>query len=117
MRLFWLILGILALALGLIGVITPVLPTVPFMILATFCFSRSSERLHGWIIGHPKLGPPVIAWRERGAISRFAKRISTGSMLGAWLLSLGLGFAPWILAVQAAAIIAAASFIWSRPSA
>lgn len=117
MRLIWLICGFMALGLGLIGVITPVLPTVPFMILAAFCFSRSSERLHNWILSHPRLGPPVIAWRERGAISLFAKRISSVSMLGAWLLSLFLGLAPTILAIQAAAMIGAAAFIWSRPSA
>lgn len=117
MRAVWLVLGGMALALGVIGIVTPVLPTVPFVILAAFCFSRSSQRLHDWIITHPRLGPPVIAWRESGAISRFAKRISAASMLAAFLLSFGLGLAGWILAIQAVAMLAATAFIWSRPSA
>lgn len=79
-----------------------------------FTLVRASAQL---ILSHPRLGPPVIAWRERGAISLFAKRISSVSMLGAWLLSLFLGLAPTILAIQAAAMIGAAAFIWSRPSA
>lgn len=116
MRLIWLICGLVALGLGLIGIVTPILPTVPFLILAAFCFSRSSERLHDWILRHPRLGPPVLAWRERGAISLFAKRISTASMFAAWLLSLALGLPAWVLIVQAAALIGAAGFIWSRPS-
>ncbi|GHC29622.1 hypothetical protein GCM10007291_32680 [Gemmobacter nanjingensis] len=117
MRILWLLLGVLALALGVIGIVTPILPTVPFLILAAFGFSKSSERLHNWIISHPRLGPPIMAWRERGAISPWAKRLSTGSMVASVLLALAIGLDYRVLALQATAMAAAALFIWTRPDA
>ncbi|SEM50160.1 hypothetical protein SAMN04488103_101322 [Gemmobacter aquatilis] len=117
MRLIWLIAGGLATLLGIVGVVTPILPTVPFLILAAFCFSKSSERLHNWLINHPQFGPPILAWRERGAISLRAKQFSTLSMLAVWLISAVLGLPIWLLTLQAAALGATALFIWSRPSA
>ncbi|AVV81902.1 membrane protein [Shewanella putrefaciens] len=50
---FFLLLGLTALALGLLGIVLPLLPTVPFILLAAFCFARSSERLHMWLMAHP----------------------------------------------------------------
>ena len=50
-RIFWMILGLLCLGLGTIGVILPILPTVPFYMVTVFCFARSSKRLHDWFSG------------------------------------------------------------------
>ena len=49
-KLFWIILGCIGVGLGSIGVFLPILPSVPFLLLATFSFARSSERLHKWFI-------------------------------------------------------------------
>ena len=59
MRVIWLIAGSISLGLGLLGVFLPLLPTVPFVLLAAFCFARSSERLHDWMLEHPKFGPAI----------------------------------------------------------
>ncbi|WP_250656206.1 YbaN family protein [Alkalimarinus coralli] len=56
------ILGWLSVILGVIGIFLPLLPTTPFILLAAWCFSRSSPLFHNWLISHPKLGPIVSTW-------------------------------------------------------
>ncbi len=65
--------GALSVAVAVVGVFVPVLPTVPLLLLAAACFARSSERLHRWLLGHPRLGPVVRAYRD-GAVPRRARR-------------------------------------------
>ena len=50
-RILWLVAGLLCLALGTIGVVLPILPTVPFYMATVFCFAKSSQKLHDWFIG------------------------------------------------------------------
>jgi uncharacterized protein len=117
MQLIWLLIGLISLGLGIIGIFLPLLPTVPFLLLATFCFARSSERLHGWLLSHPKLGPPIENWSRSGAISRRAKYAATASIAVTFGISLVLGLRPWILLVQALTLICVSLFIWTRPEA
>ena len=111
----WLVAGLVALGLGLVGAVLPLLPTVPFLLLAAFCFARSSARLHGWLVGHPRLGPPIRDWEERGAISRRAKLLASLSIAATFAVSVWLALAAWVLAVQGVTLAAVALFIWSRP--
>ena len=69
--------GFLFTVIGLVGVVIPLLPTTPFLLLAAAFFARSSPRFHTWILSHPKLGPPIKDWNERGAIGGQAKRLAT----------------------------------------
>ncbi len=107
----------MALGLGAVGIVTPLLPTVPFLLLAAFCFARSSKRLHDWLLAHPTLGPPIRDWRRSGAISAKAKRLATLSIAAAFGVSLILALPFWVLAVQAAVLTAVLIFIWRRPDA
>ena len=66
-------LGIVAVILGIIGIFLPVLPTVPFLLLAAWCFERGSETLHNWIVTHKHLGPPIKEWKSHGVIRPRAK--------------------------------------------
>ncbi|BAK65241.1 conserved hypothetical protein [Sphingobium sp. SYK-6] len=106
--------GALSVLLGTAGIVLPLLPTVPFFILAAFCFARSSPALERRLIESPRFGPPIRAWRERGAISRRGKRAA----LVAFALSVGISLAmapwPWPLASIAAALVFG-TWIWTRP--
>ena len=115
MRYVWLTLGFFFTGLAVIGVALPLLPTVPFLLLAAFCFARSSQRFHDWLVHHPTLGPPIRDWRANGAIRRRAKWLATASVIAAFGISLALGLAAWVLAVQALALCGVMAFIWSRP--
>ncbi len=90
-RALWLTLGIASVVLGVIGIAVPVLPTVPFLLFAAFCFSRSSARLERWLLDHPRLGPPIRAWRENRSISRRNKQLALAMM------ALSSAFAWWVL--------------------
>jgi uncharacterized membrane protein YbaN (DUF454 family) len=71
--------GFLSLALGAIGAFLPLLPTVPFVLLAAFCFARSSPELEARLLQHPRYGPHLVAWRQSRSVSRKAKRAAWGT--------------------------------------
>ena len=116
-RALWAAGGAVALALGVVGIVTPLLPTVPFLLLAAFCFARSSGKLHRLLLTHPKLGPPIRDWQQSGAINPKAKRMATLSIGVAFAVSVLLGLRPWVLAMQALVLAAVLFFIWRRPDA
>lgn len=116
MRTLWLTCGLFFLALGVLGVVLPVLPTTPFLLVAAAAFAKSSPRLHGWLLGHPMLGPPIRNWEENGAISLAAKRLAISTMVVVFGLSLWLGLSWTILAAQAVLMGVGATFILTRPS-
>ena len=74
------LLGFGFLGLGAVGIFLPLLPTTPFVLLATACFARSSERWHRWILANPTFGPMVRNWEEKRCISRRVKLIAYLSM-------------------------------------
>lgn len=116
MRYVWASLGLICVGLGLIGVVLPLLPTVPFMLLAAFFFARSSERLHNWLISHPQFGPAILDWQERGAINRRVKWIATASIMAVFALSVILALKPWLLLLQGSILCLVLIFIWTRPT-
>lgn len=116
-RTAWLIAGLLCVGLAIIGAILPLMPTTIFLILAAGCFARSSPRLEAWLLGHPRFGPTLVAWRAEGAIGPRGKAMACGGIL------LGFALFCWgarpglLLALGVAAGMAAcAAYILSRPS-
>lgn len=114
-RLLWQLAGLTALGLGIVGIALPLLPTTPFILLAVFCFSRSSERLHTWLVTHKRFGPMIENWHRHGAISKRAKYLSALAMIAIFALSLALGANALILGIQAVVLGCAATFVLSRP--
>ena len=87
-KLFWLILGFICLALGTIGVFLPILPTVPFYLVTTFAFAKSSDRLHNWFINTKLYKNNLESFVQRKAMTLKTKL----SILISVTLIMGFGF-------------------------
>ncbi len=117
MRLFLILAGHLSVAIGVFGIFLPLLPTTPFLLLAAYFYSRGSRRLHAWLLGHPRLGPPVLNWFEHGVVSRRAKVVSIALIVIS--ISYPLAFGSFSLAlkfVAAGTMLAVIAFLLTRPS-
>jgi uncharacterized membrane protein YbaN (DUF454 family) len=116
MRLIYLCLGLTSVLLAGVGVVLPLLPTVPFLLLAAFFFARSSERLHDWLLSHATFGPMILDWNERGAIRPSAKKAATLSVAAVFSISIFLNVPKHVLLIQALTLGGVMIFIWSRPN-
>ncbi|QCK87379.1 DUF454 domain-containing protein [Phreatobacter aquaticus] len=102
-------------AIGVIGVILPGIPGTVFLIMAAWCFTRSSPRFEHWLVHHPKLGPPVLRWRESGAIAPRIKMIAIGSMAFSWGL-VWLTAPPIGIAASGICLALSALYVGTRPN-
>ena len=104
-----------SLILGLIGLVTPVLPTVPFIILASWAGMRSSRRVHDYLESHRVFGPILRDWREHGAVRRRTKAVATLSMVIGAAVLWWMSPTPWIAASVSALMACVAIWLWLRP--
>jgi len=73
LRIALIIVGIMSLTLGIIGIFLPILPTVPFIVLAAACFSRGSKRMHDWLVRMPFAGKVIDDYEKGHGVSRKSK--------------------------------------------
>lgn len=104
MRLLLLLCGMLSLAAGFVGIFLPLVPTVPFILLAAFFFARSSPRFERWLVEHEQFGPHIRAWRETRAVSRGGKRaawagFAVSAVIGLLLLPAWWKYIPLLVGV------------------
>lgn len=116
----WWLLAYSCLALGILGIFVPGLPTTVFILVAAYAASRGSERLHGYLLAHPRFGPTIRDWQRYGAVSRRGKWAATLTMLfcAAVLLAIMFSVAShrwWMTALPIACMVVVGTWLWLRP--
>ncbi len=116
----WWLLAYASLGLGLLGMFLPVLPTVPFVLLAAFAAARGSERLHRSLLADARFGPMIRDWQAGRAIARRAKWMATWTMLAsAVVLAAAMLWTGsqrwWLLALPVGCMAIVAAWLWCRP--
>ena len=115
LRPLFLVAGVVLTVVGVIGLVTPGWPGTIFLILAAGCFARSSPKLEAWLLGHPRLGPSVVAWRENGSIPRRIKYIAIGSMVVSFVIVLLINLSLVWTVIVGVSLLASALYVGSRP--
>ena len=111
----WRVLALLCVALAVVGAVLPVLPTVPFLIVAAWAGSRGWPQLETWLLEHPRHGPAIRRWRDHGAVPRNAKWFATTMMV---LSAAALALSPvptWVKLAVPATMAVVAVWLWRRP--
>ncbi len=116
MRFLYIALAALFLALAAIGSVLPIMPSVPFALLAAFFAARGSPRLHRWMLSRPYFGQVLGDWEREGAIARSSKIIAIGSMVFSFAIMVWqVPNRPWLWALVAATFVAVSAYLLSRP--
>ena len=95
-RIILIIIGWLAIVLGTLGIVLPLLPTTPFMLLAAWCFARSSPRFHHWLLWRSWFGRYIRYWQQHRALPKGAKSRAILFILATFALSLWLVPVLWV---------------------
>ena len=114
-RLAWWLLAYASLGLGLVGIVVPGLPTVPFVLLAAYAAARGSQRLHRWLLAHRQFGPMVRDWQAQGAVSRRAKWLAVSMMAACAVVMFLTAPETWMAATGTAIMAVVAAWLWGRP--
>ncbi|QOC22945.1 YbaN family protein [Wenzhouxiangella sp. AB-CW3] len=115
-QLLYMMLAYACVGVGGIGVVVPLLPTTPFLLVAAWAATRSSPRLRWWLYRHPRYGPSIRAWQRHRAIPAGAKLTACLLLALSWITLWVLGIDGRILAGLTLFFMAVATFILSRPS-
>lgn len=112
----WRLLAIVSFAMAVLGALLPVLPTVPFLLLSAWAAGKGWPAFEVWLLQHPRFGPPVLRWRQGGAISRGNKWLATIMMLAsAGFLQLFGSIALWVRVAVPLFLLCMCIWVWLRP--
>ena len=114
-RWLFLALALLCLALGVIGIFLPVLPTVPFILLSAWAAARSSPRLLAWLESHTAFGPMLSEWRRGGVVRRRAKWTATVVMGASAAIMLVVVPTRWLALIAIGCMACVLAWLWRRP--
>jgi uncharacterized membrane protein YbaN (DUF454 family) len=110
-----LVLAYLFLALAIIGVVLPGLPTVPFLLLAAWFAARGSERLHAWLYAHPHFGQLLIDWEQQKAVSRKSKVLAIIMMAASAVFLCYKTENTTLVAVVVSIFVCVSTYLLTRP--
>lgn len=111
----WWAFAYLALGLGIVGVIVPLMPTTVFILIAAYCAARGSDTLHRKLLEHRVFGPMIRDWQATGAVSRKAKYMAIGSMAVCAVILLLVTPKWWIAAIGIGCMAVVGTWLWLRP--
>ena len=111
----WWLLAYTSLGLGLVGIVVPGLPTVPFVLLSAFAAARGSQRLHRKLLAHAQSGPMIRDWQAHGTVSRRAKVLAITMMAACAVLMFLTAPRWWMAAAGTAIMVIVGVWLWSRP--
>ncbi|USD61420.1 YbaN family protein [Vibrio sp. SCSIO 43140] len=95
-RLLWNTVGIISVVLGVVGIVLPLLPTTPFLLLASACFFRGSPAFHHWLQTHPKLGPIITDWEQERRVTKSVKQKGAVFIVLSFSLSIFVVNGVWL---------------------
>ena len=97
MKPLYLLLGLVFLAIGIVGIVLPLVPTTGPLLIAAFAFARSSDRLHDWLLNHPRFGRFIADFRDGRGIPVRTKAVAVIAMVAAFTYSVGWVVPGWPL--------------------
>ncbi|AYF45247.1 MULTISPECIES: YbaN family protein [Halobacteriovorax] len=116
-RIIYLSFGIAFVALAIIGVFLPLIPTTPFLLLSAYCFSRSSEKYYQWLLNHKIFGEIITDWNKYGVVSIKSKIIAISMIIALFSYSLiYVDVAPTIKVIISLIGLSIITFLLTRPS-
>lgn len=114
--LLWRAIAVLGVGLALLGAVLPVMPTVPFLIVSAWAASKGWPAFEIWLLNHRLFGPPIVQWRERGAVPRRAKWISSLMMATSGIgMQFFTGIPLWVRIGVPVVMLAVAIWLCMRP--
>jgi len=115
LRWAWWLLAYASLGVGIVGIFLPGLPTTVFVLISAWAAARGSDRLHAWLLNHPRFGPSIVQWQQHRAVSRRAKWLATASMAACALIMLWCVPSRWAQALSIGCMAVVAAWLWLRP--
>jgi uncharacterized protein len=114
-RLPFLLVAYGGIGLGTLGLVLPLLPTTPFLLVAAWAAPKGSPALARWLRRHPQFGPVLTAWRDQRAVPRRAKLLACCLMLSSWLMLWWTAVHPLAPPLFAMLFVGLAAFLLTRP--
>jgi uncharacterized protein len=114
-RFLLLLFAVLCVALGVIGIFVPGLPTTVFILLAGWAGAHSSPRFSAWLESHATFGPMIRDWRDRGAVSRKAKISATVVMAISSAILFLTASRAWVAEAITVVMAVVLMWLWRRP--